>query len=147
MLRSQWAAALARHLGDWNAFWGNCFLDYTSSLRRICVVLRRRKNSFCSVKLADSAHALLAAASSDSPYPHQPPPVAWPKFRFGPKISNAVQVRVDFGLEMTPGSNGKSQQDIILLSKFWFCKGIWNMGFEVKLANSSLETLLDFVLT
>lgn len=83
MLRSQLAAAQTWHLGDWNAFWENCFPDYTSSLRRICVVLRRKRNSFCSAKLADSAHALLAAAFSDSPHP-TPHPVLG-------KISNLVQ--------------------------------------------------------
>lgn len=80
--------------------------------------------------------------------PSAPPQsVAGPKFGFGPKISNAVQVRVDIRVGLAPESNGKFLQDIILLSKFWFCKAILNMGIEVKLVNSSLETSLDFVLT
>lgn len=81
------------------------------------MVLRRKKNSFCSVKLADSAHALLDAASSGFPLP-PPQSVAGPKFGFGPKISNAVQVRVDIRVGLAPESNGKFLQDIILLSKF-----------------------------
>lgn len=53
------------------------------------------------------------AASSDFP-----PSSPGPKFRFEPKMSNVVQVGLDFRLEIAPGFSGKFWQGVILLSKF-----------------------------
>lgn len=106
MLRSQLAAAQTWHLGDWNAFWENCFLDYRLHFlfKEDVYGIGEKVKQPLFRKLADSAHVLLAAASSHFP-PH--PLLHWPTFTFGPKPSNAVQVGADFRLAMAPGSNGK----------------------------------------
>lgn len=70
MLRSQLAAAQTWHLGDWNAFWENCFLDYRLLFKEDVHGIKEKVKQPLFRKLADSAHALLAAASSHSPPPH-----------------------------------------------------------------------------
>lgn len=42
MLKSQLPAATAWHLGNWNTIWRNYFLDYTSSLKKICFDIKAK---------------------------------------------------------------------------------------------------------
>lgn len=80
MLRSQLPAATTRHLGDWNTIWENYFLDYTSSLRKICCVVKEKDDLVAFVKqslqilpvhlwaslpLPSPCHAPLFAPNSD----------------------------------------------------------------------------------
>lgn len=76
MLRSQLAAAQTWHLGDWNAFWENCFLDYRLHFlfKEDVHGIKEKVKQPLFRKLADSAHALLAAASSH--FPPAPPSIA-----------------------------------------------------------------------
>lgn len=42
MQRSQLPAATAWHLGNWNTIWKNDFLDYTSSLKKMCYDIKAK---------------------------------------------------------------------------------------------------------